>query len=339
MKISYQLTEEEKRILDLLMTEELNNKFSFNYPRSKVFFQKKVAFFPLIFPQINLFLKELNIFHKEDYLHYFWYFWFPLALDLMELKQSKSDTLIMGILGSQGTGKSTLTTILTQIWQCLGLNSIELSLDDLYKTYQERQELLKIDSRLRWRGVPLTHDVSLGLEILDRVKKQDYPIFLPRFDKSLHNGMGDRTTPKTANQADIMIFEGWFVGVQPVAENPFFHAPYPIVTEEDKQFALDNNQRLKEYLPLWEKLDYLLILNPEDYRYSLQWRKEAEHKMIQTGKTGMTDKQIEEFVYYFWKALHPQIYLPHLLKTADLVVNLNINHSVKSIFQTHPHNE
>ncbi|WP_017292977.1 hypothetical protein [Geminocystis herdmanii] len=320
-----------EKLLKFLIEDELKNpSFSHHYKKQELLAQK-ISLFSQIFPPVTILVENIGIKNFDNYLKSFWYFWLPLALELAQKKQNNSPPLIVGILGLQGTGKTTLTKILTQIWQCLELSSIEFSLDDLYKTYEERQELLKKDSRLIWRGPPRTHDILLGLEIFDRIKTQNYPLKIPRFDKSLYNGMGDRVSFDTFTQADIILFEGWFMGMQPVCETAFINPPYPIVTKEDKQFALDNNERLKEYLPLWEKLDYLIILKAEDYRYSLPWRKEAEHKMIQQGKTGMSDAEIEQFVHYFWKALHPEIYLPPLLNYANLVVNLNFDRSIKSI--------
>lgn len=327
-----------EKLLKFLIEDELKNpSFSKHYKNDELL-AKKISLFPQIFPQVTTLFDSLAFNNFSNYLQTFWYFWLPLALELAQKKQDNFSPLIVGILGLQGTGKTTLTKILTTIWQCFGLSSIvkrrcaiEFSLDDLYKTYNERQELLKKDSRLIWRGPPDTHDILLGLEIFDRIKKQNYPLEIPRFDKSLHHGMGDRVSPQIVTQADIILFEGWFLGMQPVCETAFINPPYPIVTKEDKQFALDNNERLKEYLPLWEKLDYLIILKAEDYRYSLPWRKEAEHKMIQQGKTGMSDTEIEQFVHYFWKALHPEIYLPPLLNYANLIVNLKFDRSMKSI--------
>lgn len=290
---------------------------------------KKISLLPNILNIIDNLLEDLNINNKQNFIKNFWYCYLPLARELAKKKNAQPSPLIFGILGSQGTGKTTLSKILTNIWYFLGLNSVQISLDDLYKTYKERQDLLKFDSRLIWRGPPLTHDILLGLDILDRFQSQNFPLKIPRFDKSLHHGMGDRNTWETVTQGDIMIFEGWFVGMQPVTETAFINPPHPILTPEDKQFALDNNERLKAYLPLWEKLDCLLILQPQDYRYSLQWRKEAEHKMIQQGKNGMTDSEIEEFVFYFWKALHPEIYLPPLFPSADFLVRIKDDRSLE----------
>ena len=226
-------------------------------------------------------------------------------------------------MGGQGTGKTTLCIILKLLLNYLGISCATLSIDDLYLTYTERQALQLKDPRLIWRGPPGTHDINLGLQVIEQCMQGNgtTKILMPRFDKSAFNGAGDRTTPEAISKPDILLFEGWFVGVQPLTEYPD-NFPLPIVTEEDRQFTKDNNQRLQSYLPLWDQLDSLIVLYPEDYRYSQQWRKEAEQKMIATGKTGMSDQECDRFVEYFWKALHPELFIKPLVKTADLGVEI-----------------
>lgn len=320
--------------LKLLRDNEVNHQYPLKFTNNYQFLQQKLDILANIYPQLNLLFQELKLTNESSNINNTWYFWLPLALELAEKKRQQNHPLTVGILGGQGTGKTTLTKILPLIWQSVHLSSVGISLDDLYKTYEERQKLFKIDSRLIWRGPPSTHDIELGIRVLDQLHQGNYPVNIPRFDKSLYNGLGDRTAPEQVTQGDIIILEGWFIGVKPVSEKAFIKPPYPIVTAEDKKFALDCNERLKEYLPLWEKIDYLIIFNPENYRYSLQWRKIAEHKMISLGKTGMSDDKIKEFVHYFWKALHPQIYIQPMIKNpllTDLVVNINYNHHITKI--------
>ncbi|WP_019504549.1 hypothetical protein [Pleurocapsa sp. PCC 7319] len=261
--------------------------------------------------------------------------WLPVALKLAKARRTLDRTLIQGILGGQGTGKSTLCIILNLILNYLGFSTANLSIDDLYLTHSERQKLKQQDPRLIWRGPPGTHDVDLGLQVIEQCLSGNSAtqILMPRFDKSVFHGDGDRTEPEAIPKPDILLFEGWFVGVKPISADYFDHPPDPIHTPEDKQFALDNNDRLKAYLPLWNKLDRLIVLYPEDYRLSKQWRKEAEHKMIATGKTGMSDAQIDRFVEYFWKALHPELFIDPLTKSADLVVEIKSDRSLGRIYQ------
>jgi D-glycerate 3-kinase len=254
-------------------------------------------------------------------------FWLPLARQLVEWHDCADGTLIQGILGGQGTGKTTLAAILTRILSHLGLQVCQLSLDDLYKTYADRQQLAHIDPRLRWRGPPGTHDIDLGLEVLQQLK-QKHPAQIPRFDKSAWGGNGDRTTPELVTQADIVFFEGWFVGVRPIDAAAFDHAPPPINTDADRAFARDMNERLADYLPLWNLLDRLLVLLPTDYRLSQTWRKQAEQRMIATGQSGMATEEIDEFVEYFWRSLHPDLFVTPFLhnQQADWVVEISPDH-------------
>ncbi len=273
--------------------------------------------------------------------------WLPLASELATARQGLERSLISGILGGQGTGKSTLCKILKLILNDWGISVATLSIDDLYLTYEERQALLAQDHRLIWRGPPGTHDVQLGLEIIRRCLDDDplgdpevnpttnptVNITFPRFDKSKYGGAGDRIDPIIIPKPDILLFEGWFVGVRPIEESFFVNPPTPIITSEDKQFAKNCNQRLQTYVPLWDKLDSLVVLYPEDYRLSMQWRKDAEHQMIATGKTGMSDEEIDRFVEYFWKALHPELFIKPLTTTADLVVEIKCDRSLGGIYR------
>jgi D-glycerate 3-kinase len=223
-------------------------------------------------------------------------FWVPLALQLESWYRPLGRPLIQGILGGQGTGKTTLASILSQILGHLGLQVCQLSLDDLYQTYAERQHLQQVDPRWRWRGPPGTHDVALGVTVLEQLRQRHYPVSLPQFDKSAWGGAGDRTTPILIARADIVLFEGWCVGVRPIDPACFDTAPPPISTEADRAFAREVNAKLNDYLALWNLLDRLIVLYPTDYRLSQQWRRQAERQMIATGRSGMTDGEVDQFV-------------------------------------------
>ena len=293
-------------------------------------------------------LDELHTFPLKStfFLETLWNLWLPLAIQLSTEKQSLNRTLIQGILGGQGTGKTTLCEILRLILGKLGYSTVSISLDDLYKTYADRQKLQKADPRLIWRGPPGTHDIDLGISVLDNLRASptpelaavDHPkIAIPRFDKSAYGGAGDRSQAEIICGADIVLFEGWFVGVNPVADarlNEFLAAaPFPISTEGDCQFARDMNAKLHDYLPLWKRLDRLMVLYPRDYRLSQVWRNQAEREMMAAGKSGMSESEINRFVEYFWKALHPELYIQSMLEGdgVDLVVEILADRAIGKI--------
>lgn len=291
-----------------------------------------------IYPAFSQLCETVLKLPPTDLLETLWHLWLPLAIQIASERKAHQSTLIWGILAGQGTGKTTLTAILTRILAHLDYHTISLSLDDLYKTYSDRLALQKQDPRLIWRGPPGTHDIQLGLTILDRLRQPDLnqPIQIPRFDKSACNGEGDRATPEIVEKVDIVLFEGWFVGVRPINPASFDAAPPPLVTPEERDFARDMNTRLKDYLPLWERLDRLILLYPVDYRLSQQWRKQAEHQMIATGKSGMNDTQLDQFVQYFWRSLHPDLFIKPLSKDprwVDLVIEINSDRSIGAVYR------
>ena len=290
------------------------------------------------YPKISQVLASHNIQVDPAWaiLPMLWHYWLPLAQSLANQQEKIGRTFIQGLLGGQGTGKTTLGIVLKVLLLHLGKTFLSISLDDLYKTYADRQKLQDRCPDLIWRGPPSTHDVDLGIQVLhqlrDRPLGSSQPIEIPRFDKSLHHGAGDRIEPEISYGADIVLFEGWFVGMRPLPISAFRNFVPPILSESDREFALECNANLYNYLPLWEYLDHLIVLVPEDYNYSLQWRIEAEHKLMATGKAGMNDQEITQFVEYFWKALHPELFMPRITDFdnsaayADLVVQISRSH-------------
>ena len=325
-----------------LLAEELGdrasmNAFGLDEANVRAEIEERTKLFLQVHAQIWQMCQSFGFTDSNDTYYLLWRLWLPLARQLAREKEQLPRTLIQGILGGQGTGKTTLASVTRAILTHLGFTSIAISIDDLYKTYTVRQQLQQEDPRLIWRGPPGTHDVDLGMEILEQFLQPNRveTILVPRFDKSVFNGAGDRTEPEKTNPVDIVLFEGWFVGTRPVEASAFATLLPPINTPEDRLFALDNNERLKAYLPLWSKLDRLIVLFPVDYRLSQRWRKEAEQKMIAAGKSGMSDEEIEQFVEYFWKSLHPELFIKPLINNADwadMVIEINADRSCGRVY-------
>ena len=331
--------EQEELIASELIDKVKAQAFGIDKNNCQQLIEARSQLFCSAYPSILEWCEHQGIKEEQDHLfNLMWNFWLPIAINLAELRQKLGRTPIQGILGGLGTGKSFLASILRLLLGHLGYTTVILSLDDIYKTHTERFSLQKTDPRLIWRGPPGTHDIYLGLKVLENCLQKDLsePILIPRFDKSAHNGEGDRGKPEAIDKADIVLFEGWFVGVRPIDETVFDHPLPPIVGQQDIRFAKDNNERLKAYVPLWEKLDRLLILHPPDYRFSKEWRTEAEHQMIASGKKGMSDGEIEHFFDYFWQALHPELFIAPLIERpdlVDLVIEIEQNHQYSKIYK------
>jgi D-glycerate 3-kinase len=277
-----------------------------------------------------------------------WDLWLPLATRIEAIFREKNRPVVFGIFGLQGTGKTTLTAVLKFLLKANSINAMGFSIDDIYKTHADRKELQKSQPNLIYRGPPGTHDIDLGLLVLREIKTristsenpQERPIAIPRFDKSLHGGSGDRIQPEFIHGVDVVLFEGWFVGLQPIPEECFErpNLPPPLVTDADRDFARQCNRELANYLPLWQEIDKLWVILPEDYTDSKFWRAEAEAKTISLGKPGMDDDRISAFVDYFWRSLHPELFIPPLLATpnaVDSIVHIDRDRQLKMVRVSH----
>lgn len=316
-----------------------NQAFGLNVRSDRALVEERSQLLQTVAPEVLQLCEEMGLRDRETILRTLWNLWLPLSLELVAERQRLDRPVVQGILGGQGTGKTTLAAVVRLILEILEYTSVTFSLDDLYKSYIERQQLQRYDPRLVWRGPPGTHDVEIGVDLLDKLRQANRrkPVVVPRFDKSICQGAGDKAQPEVINPVDIVIFEGWFVGVRPVPDNGLFdNAPDPISTPEDIQFAKDMNDRLIDYVALWHRLDRLMVLYPEDYHLSKQWRKEAEQKMKATGRGGMSDDEIEQFVEYFWKALHPELFIDPLIRNpilTDLVVEITCDRQIGKIYR------
>lgn len=323
-----------QKLLELeLAAESACRAFGVTSNNAADLLQRRSHLLRTLYPSINTFCRDRWGWSTCP-LTPLWTLWLPLVRQLQHFRAHLDRPLIQGVLGGQGTGKSTLVALLAFILNQLGCSTCCLSLDDLYKPYAERQQIQQADPRLRWRGPPGTHDVQLGLQVLQQFRANHLPVWVPRFDKSAHHGMGDRTTPEQITHADIVFFEGWFVGVRPIAPESFDAAPAPIDTAADRAFARDINARLHEYLPLWEQLDRLIVLYPQDYRLSQQWRLQAEQQMKAMGRSGMSDEEVYQFVEYFWRSLHPDLFIRPMLHSSyvNTVIEINLDHSIRLIY-------
>src|SRR6185503_18821212 len=99
--------------------------------------------------------------------------------------------LMVGVCGSQGSGKSTACAAVVKDMQAFGISTAVLSLDDLYLPLAARRDLAsRVHPLLRTRGVPGTHDTTLGLATLQALRDRR-AVRLPRFDKSTDDRMAE----------------------------------------------------------------------------------------------------------------------------------------------------
>ena len=128
---------------------------------------------------------------------------------------NKKNTMIIGLAGGQGTGKTTISSLIKIILEkYFKLIVFKISIDDFYKTRKDRMILAKkVHPLLMTRGVPGTHDVDLILSFFRKVSKKRFsPLLLPKFDKSIDDRVKRDKWYKIKKKPNIVILEGWCVG-------------------------------------------------------------------------------------------------------------------------------
>ena len=139
-------------------------------------------------------------------------------------KVEKNKPTVIGLSGGQGTGKTTISTLIKIILEkYFKLKVFKISIDDFYKTRKDRIALSKkIHPLLKTRGVPGTHDIDIMLNFFLKVKKNRIKnLRLPKFDKSIDDRVKKSKWYKLKYKPDIVIFEGWCVGVTPQKKKRF----------------------------------------------------------------------------------------------------------------------
>ncbi len=252
---------------------------------------------------------------EKKYTEYLYFLYYPLVEYINhQKKRNGNKPLVFGIFGHQGTGKTTLSNILQELLRSLYNYEVNfLSIDDIYKTYTELELTKEKEPAYKYRGPPGTHDIELGVDVMTRFKNFEINYSLPRYDKSMNNGLGDRSNSlsvKVEKPLDILIFEGWFLGINPVTEQEI--EDYSKKDISPKFFNIDlirkMNEKLVDYKRLWEFIDIMLILRPEQFELSRKWRIQAEEEMIRRTGKGLNSEKINEFIDFFWECLPPYLF-------------------------------
>ncbi|CAN5581152.1 kinase [soil metagenome] len=238
---------------------------------------------------------------------------------------------VVGICGPQGSGKSTAALVLRRLLEKRGLTVALLSLDDLYLPIANREALARdVHPLLRTRGVPGTHDVALGLAVLDSLAGEG-PTALPRFDKATDTRAPTATWPIVEGPVDIVLLEGWCVGARPERVEAL-QAPVNALERErdpDGAWRAYVNAALGgAYRALFSRLDLLIQFVAPDFETILAWRQEQEHKLRArlaaagegTART-LDDAEVAVFVQHYERLTR---HIAHEMPArADIVVHLD----------------
>jgi D-glycerate 3-kinase len=226
----------------------------------------------------------------------------PLVADAFDLRQARRRTVVVGLCGAQGSGKSTVADAVTRLLAERGLRAVALSLDDFYLSRAARERLAReIHPLFAIRGPPGTHDVALAAATLDALHGGGV-VTLPAFDKAADEPRPRSEWRSFAAPADVVVFEGWCVGALPQEPAALAAPVNGLEAREDRDGLWRghvNDQLAGAYRGLFARLDRLAMLEAPGFEVVLGWRREQEHKLIARGGRGMTDAELERFVQHY----------------------------------------
>ena len=287
------------------------------------------------------FLKKKEVASKPivDKVGKFNTFYLPLSDWIYSTYKKDYKTKIIGLSGGQGAGKSTITGILKFILkQRYGLELCVFSIDDFYKTKEERKKMSKdVHPLFLTRGVPGTHDISLVNKTFKSLKKKFFkPVLIPKFDKLIDDRSKKSKWIKIKKSPNIIIFEGWCIGARHQKES-FLKKPLNIIEKKHdrdiKWRKKVNNQLKKPYKKLFSKIDKLVYLKAPSFNHIFQWRLHQEQKLKLTSKNKktMSKSKIKEFIMFYERITKSM--MKEFSRISDLTIFLDQKHrSIKMNF-------
>ncbi len=263
-------------------------------------------------------------------------FFDPLAACLADLRESLGRPVLIGLNGSQGSGKSTLCAYLCRsLAESHGLRAIDLSLDDFYLTRAEREALASdVHPLLRTRGVPGTHDMKLLQTCLQALADPSTaPVSVPRFDKAEDDRFAEAAWTQVDGPVDVVLLEGWCMGARAVESEELKEPLNALEREEDAHGtwrAYVNDSLKADFEPLYERVDLWVMLAAPDFEQVFAWRTEQEDKLrAKRGDQGaglMDSIQLRRFVDHFERVTRQC--LRTLPRKVDILLQLNAQRQI-----------
>ena len=216
------------------------------------------------------------------------------------------------------------------------METVIFSIDDFYKTLKERKIMSKnISPLFLTRGVPGTHDTKMILNCIKKLKNNKFKkLMIPRFNKAIDDRMLKKKWLKVIKKPNIVIFEGWCVGVEQQKNKDLLIAINELEKYQDKKRIWRNrvNQELKtNYKKIFRLIDKIIFLKVPNFKYVFKWRLLQEKKLRITsrGKKTMSDNQIKKFIMFYERLTKHM--LNTLIYKADSVIKIDTKHRLKSI--------
>ena len=255
-------------------------------------------------------------------------------------KKCKTTPYFIGLAGGQGTGKTTISSILKIILtKYFKLNVFKISIDDLYKTRKDRMSLSKkIHPMLLTRGVPGTHDINMMLNFFKKVKNKKFKSFqLPNFNKAIDDRFAKKYWYNIKKKPDVIIFEGWCVGAKHEKKSSLNKAINSMerIKDPKKVWRKYVNHQLKQkYKDLYSQLNCLIYLKAKNFSLLQKWRLKQENKLwLKSKKTSKHKIMNKDDVISFMQTYQriTENMFKKMTNYASILVNLGSDHQINSV--------
>ena len=219
----------------------------------------------------------------------------PLLSQSYKFHKNFTNKKIIGISALPGTGKTTLGKWLEATSLKMNFKISVISIDDFYLPSSEMKLAIENNPWNVSRGFPGSHSVELLREALLNWKING-KLEVPVFDKSLRNGLGDRSHWRL-DDPDLLIIEGWFLGVLPSDNDINSTNIKPLdLRPEENSYRVKIQSNLNEYLDIWRLIDSIWHLKPLEFEYMNLWKTTQEKEMLLKKGSALQDKKLANFL-------------------------------------------
>ncbi len=254
----------------------------------------------------------------------------PLSVYINFLPNQDKPYLIC-FTGGQGSGKTTLSNFIQLVLkQVYKRTPVGFSIDDIYKTKEERETLAKtIHPLCRVRGVPGTHDIQMGLHTLDSLfqAKPSTLTAIPAFSKPLDQHLPRDQWQIFKGKPDYIFFDAWCGGAKPIDEANWIPPMNTLEKEKDPDgiwSKWSNRELAGDYQELFNRFDLLIMIKVPnmEHVYESRWLQETvlEKTIIdpELKKKIMTREEVYRFVMHYERLT--RYILEEIPKFADIVI-------------------
>ncbi len=260
---------------------------------------------------------------------FLWSFCLPIVSHIASYLSSNPEPVLLGISGLPGSGKSTLGKVLEKAFQLNNITSSVISLDDFYLPSSELNIAMKDNPWNVSRGLPGSHSLEDIQNTIDLFRKSG-EVKAPVFDKSLRNGLGDRSG-WMSSRSQVLVIEGWFIGckpLQPCQNINNFVSIDQVLLDEEIIYRSKVQKLLKLYVPIWDQFYKLFHLKAKDFLYTMSWKTEQENNMLLTKGSSLSGKRLKSFIRMITTSI-PQNSLQNI--EANIIYELNNSRNIISI--------